>query len=112
MEGYFEECEKIYKDIVIAYNEAQKEDTTRIEYKRLDFDYHDKCTCQLCLHASRSDRSMGSLLGRKYHPECANLWITRIENVVPVFVTKEDSLYWFCLLNHVMIFPVSSFSTM
>ena len=45
MEGYFEECEKIYKDIVIVYNEAQKEDTTRIEYKRLDFDYHDKCTC-------------------------------------------------------------------
>ena len=30
MEGYFEECEKIYKDIVIVYNEAQKEDTTRI----------------------------------------------------------------------------------
>ena len=55
---------------------------------------------------------MGSLLGRKYHPECANLWITRIENVVPVFVAKEDSLYWFCLLNHVTNFPVSSFSTM
>lgn len=93
MEGYFEECEKIYKEIITVYNEAQKDDTTRMEYQRLVFDYRDKCTCQLCLHASRSDRSMGSLLGRKYHPECANLWITRIENVVPVFVAKEDSLY-------------------
>ena len=93
MEGYFEEGEKIYKDIVTLFNDAQKDDKTRIEYQRQVFDYRDKCTCQLCLHASRSDRSMGNLLGRKYHPECANLWITRIEKVVPVFVAKEDSLY-------------------
>ena len=36
---------------------------------------------------------MGSLLGRSYHPECANLWFSRIDKMIPVFVSKEDSLF-------------------
>ena len=61
--------------------------------ERLEFDYKEKNVCQLCLHASKSDRKLGSLLGRSYHPECANLWFSRIDKMIPVFVSKEDSLF-------------------
>ena len=86
-------CESTYKEMLDEFNKAQKSDQEQIHYECLEFDYKEKNVCQLCLHASKSDRKMGSLLGRSYHPECANLWFSRIDKMIPVFVSKEDSLF-------------------
>ena len=93
VEDCFDECESTYKEMLDEFNKTQKSDQEQIHYERLEFDYKEKNVCQLCLHASKSDRKMGSLLGRSYHPECANLWFSRIDKMIPVFVSKEDSLF-------------------
>ena len=93
MDGCYETMERKYLKIVDKYNSSQKDSSSRVMYERMVFDWRDQCRCELCLHASTSDRPMASLLGRRYHPECANLWMSCIEKVIPVFVKKENSLY-------------------
>ena len=63
VEDCFDECESTYKEMLDEFNKAQKSDQEQIHYERLEFDYKEKNVCQLCLHASKSDRKMGSLLG-------------------------------------------------
>ncbi|OAO11928.1 hypothetical protein AV274_6433 [Blastocystis sp. ATCC 50177/Nand II] len=92
IEGCFDSTEKMYTDMLNEFNEAQDEDK-RIVYKRLVFDLKKRERCELCLHASDEDRPLASHIGRKYHPECANLWISRIDKSIPVYVSKEDSFY-------------------
>lgn len=93
IEGCFDSTEKMYTDMLNEFNEAQDEDK-RIVYKRLVFDLKKRERCELCLHASDEDRPLASHIGRKYHPECANLWISRIDKSIPVYVSKEDSFYF------------------
>ena len=93
MDDCYDTLENKYKKIVDKYNHAQKDPSNCVLYERMTFDWRDQCRCELCLHASTSDRQMASLLGRRYHPECANLWMSCIEKIIPVFVEKENSMY-------------------
>ena len=58
VEDCFDECESTYKEMLDEFNKAQKSDQEQIHYERLEFDYKEKNVCQLCLHASKSDRKI------------------------------------------------------
>ena len=92
IEDCFSSIEKMYTDMLDEFNEAQDEDK-RILYKRLVFDMKKRERCELCFHASDEDRPLATHIGKKYHPECANLWISQVDKSIPIFVSKEDSFY-------------------
>ena len=90
MEGCFETIERTFKEMVKRVNQYQEE---KIVYEPMEFEECGKNCCQLCLHESSSDRKLGNHLGKPYHPECANLWISRVNEMIPSLVPLEDSLY-------------------
>ena len=90
MEGCFESLERSFKQMVKRVNQYQDEE---IVYEPLEFEECGQNCCQLCLHHSSSDRKLGSHLGKPYHPECANLWLSRVNEKIPSLVPLEDSLY-------------------
>lgn len=92
VEGCFASIETMYTDMLREYNAAQK-DGDAVQYQPLVFDIDPKERCELCFHASADDRPLGIHVGKKYHPECANMWITCVDKTIPVFISKEDSFY-------------------
>lgn len=109
VEDCFDECESTYKEMLDEFNKAQKSDQEQIHYECLEFDYKEKNVCQLCLHASKSDRKMGSLLGRSYHRVCEPVVFPHRQNDPRVRVEGRLSLYVTCLFQTQLCFPVSPF---
>lgn len=82
-----------YQHCLEEYNQYQKDKYQCISYEEMHFDYSTSNKCDLCLHHSESDRDFVIHLGRYYHPECANLWLHSIDKTIPVYTTKEESMY-------------------
>lgn len=90
-EDGFTELVKEYKECVEMVNQYQKENR-RIVYQEMKFDYSTANKCDLCLHHCESDREFVMHLGRRYHPECVNIWMHMGKKDIPVYTTKEGSL--------------------
>ena len=90
MEGCFDSIERTFKKMVQRVNPYQEE---KIAYEPMEFEECGKDFCQLCLHKSSSDRKLGSYFGKPYHPECANLWLSRVNKTIPSLVPLEESLH-------------------
>lgn len=82
-----------YRTCLEEYNQYQNDKDLCLTYEEMHFDYSTSNKCDLCLHHAESDREFVIHLGRYYHPECANLWIHSIDKVIPVYTTKEESMY-------------------
>lgn len=93
VKGCYRGLENDFKDMLDEFNRCQKVKEREIAYEPLEFEDISSGCCQLCLHKSSSDRKLGQYLGKSYHPECANLWLTRISKEIPSLVPLEDSVY-------------------
>lgn len=92
MNGCLKKIQDIYNSCLKEFNQYQQE-SSRLMYEQMVFDYSTAMKCDFCLHHCESDRDFVVHLGRSYHPECANMWIHSIDKTIPVFTSKEESMY-------------------
>lgn len=51
-------------------------------------------SCQLCLHSRRGgEERLVQVLSGRFHAECANLWMSCVESVIPALTYPSESLF-------------------